>query len=103
MSPRAGKRTTPGADRERGLAMTTSTFASSSRPDSDSADGPTLLELLRSFPGQARLELGGRGVLLATLAGLVGLASCLVAFADIALSLHRFDVDPERQIGRAHV
>jgi PAS domain S-box-containing protein len=79
--------------------MTSTGLAQSSRSDSD-AEGPTLFELLKSFPGQARLALGRRGVLLATLAGLVGLVSCAVAFADIALSLHRSDVDPERHKAR---
>ena len=79
--------------------MTTNGFVHPSRPEAD-PEGPTFLDLLKSFPGQARLALGRRGVLLATLAGLIGIVSCVVAFADIALSLHRSDVDPQRQ--RAH-
>ncbi len=63
-------------------------------------EGPTFLDLLKSFPGQARLALGRRGVLLATLAGAVGLVSCIVAFADIGLSLHRSEVDPQRHKAR---
>ncbi len=79
--------------------MTTGAFAQTPRPEAE-PEGPTFLELLKSFPGQARLALGRRGVMLATLAGVVGLASCIVAFADIALSLHRSDVDPERRRAR---
>ena len=79
--------------------MATSGLAASPHPESE-AEGPTFVELLKSFPGQARLALGRRGVLLATLAGVVGLVSCVVAFADIALSLHRSDVDPQRRKAR---
>ncbi len=75
--------------------MTTSELAAASR-----SGGPNFVELLRSFPGQARLALGTRGVLWATLAGAIGLACCIVAFADIALSLHRSDVDPQRRKAR---
>jgi PAS domain S-box-containing protein len=57
---------------------------------------PNFVDLLRSFPGQARLALGARGVLWATFAGIVGVVCCVVAFAAIALSLHRSDVDPQR-------
>jgi PAS domain S-box-containing protein len=57
-------------------------------------------DLLRSFTDQARLALGIRGVLWATAAGAVGLACCLVAFADIGMSLHRSDVDPQRRRAR---
>ena len=59
---------------------------------------PNFVDLLRSFPGQARLALGTRGVLWATFAGIVGVVCCIVAFADIALSLHRSDVDPQRRV-----
>ncbi len=55
------------------------------------------VDLIRSFPSQARLALGVRGVALATVAGIVGLLSCAIAFADIALSLHQSDVDPKRR------
>ncbi|HTR83823.1 MAG TPA: PAS domain S-box protein [Reyranella sp.] len=58
------------------------------------------LDLLRSFPGQVRLALGIRGVMWATAAGIIGVGCCLIAFADIALSLHRSDVDPERRRAR---
>ena len=61
---------------------------------------PNFIALLRSFPGQARLALGTRGVLWATFAGIIGVICCAVAFADIALSLHRSDVDPERRKAR---
>ena len=64
------------------------------------AGWPGLIELIKSFPGQARLALGTRGVLFATVAGAVGLACCLIAFAEIALSLHRSDVDPQRRRAR---
>ena len=74
---------------------------------SDLADGPAsasggtgLFDLLRSFSEQARLALGTRGVVLASIAGIVGLACCLIAFADIGLSLHRSDVDPQRRKAR---
>ncbi len=46
------------------------------------------------------MALGRRGVLLATLAGLIGLVACVIAFGDIALSLHRSDVNPERRKAR---
>ena len=58
------------------------------------------VDLLRSFPSQARLALGTRGVLWATFAGIVGMICCAVAFAVIALSLHRSDIDPERRKAR---
>jgi len=61
---------------------------------------PNFVDLLRSFPGQARLALGTRGVLWASFAGIVGVICCVVAFADIALSLHRSDVDPQRRKAR---
>ena len=61
---------------------------------------PNFVDLLRSFPGQARLALGTRGVLWATFAGVVGVVCCVVAFAAIGLSLHRSDVDPERRKAR---
>lgn len=61
---------------------------------------PNFVDLLRSFPSQARLALGTRGVMWASFAGLVGVACCVVAFAAIALSLHRSDVDPQRR--KAH-
>ena len=87
--------------------MTTSDLIASPRQESQPGDGPTILELLKSFPSQAQFALGRRGILLAALAGLIGLVSCIVAFADIAVSLHRSEVDPQRQkareIGRAHV
>ena len=76
--------------------MTASTFS-----EAEARTGwPGLLDLVKSFPGQARLALGTRGVLWATVAGLVGIACCVVAFADIALSLHRSDVDPQRRRAR---
>lgn len=58
------------------------------------------VDLLRSFPGQVRLALGTRGVLWASFAGIVGVICCVAAFADIALSLHRSDVDPQRRKAR---
>jgi PAS domain S-box-containing protein len=61
---------------------------------------PTFVDLLRSFPGQARLALGTRGVLWATFAGVVGVVCCIVAFAAIGLSLHGSDIDPERRKAR---
>ncbi|MBI3196269.1 MAG: PAS domain S-box protein [Rhodospirillales bacterium] len=72
--------------------MATSAFA---RPEL-----PNFVDLLRSFPGQVRLALGTRGVLWASFAGIVGVICCVVAFADIALSLHRSDVDPQRRKAR---
>ena len=71
--------------------------AGSSDPGST---GPRFFDLLRSFSGQARLALGTRGVLWASAAGVIGLLSCLIVFADIGLSLHRSDVDPERRKAR---
>ncbi|UYN96132.1 MAG: PAS domain S-box protein [Enhydrobacter sp.] len=56
-----------------------------------------LADLVRSFPSQVRLALGVRGVALATAAGVVGLLSCIVSFADIALSLHHTDLDRKRR------
>ena len=64
------------------------------------AEVPNFVDLLRSFPGQARLALGTRGVLWATFAGIVGMICCVVAFAAIGLSLHRSDIDPERRKAR---
>jgi PAS domain S-box-containing protein len=61
---------------------------------------PNFVDLLRSFPGQARLALGTRGVMWASFAGIVGVACCVVAFAAIALSLHRSDIDPQRRKAR---
>jgi PAS domain S-box-containing protein len=61
---------------------------------------PNFVDLLRSFPVQARLALGTRGVLWASFAGIVGMICCIVAFAAIALSLHRSDVDPQRAKAR---
>lgn len=58
------------------------------------------VDLLRSFPGQARLALGTRGVLWASFAGIVGVVCCVVAFAAIGLSLHGSDIDPERRKAR---
>ncbi len=75
--------------------MATSELAASPR-----SGGPNVVDLLRSFPGQARLALGSRGVLWASAAGIIGVICCIVAFADIALSLHRSDVDPQRR--KAH-
>jgi PAS domain S-box-containing protein len=75
--------------------MATSDFAAAS-----GSRGPRFFELLYSFSAQARLALGIRGVLWATAAGAVGLACCLVAFADIGVSLHRSDVDPQRRRAR---
>ena len=45
-------------------------------------------DLIRSFPDQARLALGTRGVVWATAAGVVGLVCCAVSMAAVALSLH---------------
>ena len=75
-------------------------MASSAFADASGSRGPRFFELLYSFGAQARLALGTRGVLWATAAGAVGLACCLVAFADIGLSLHRSDVDPQRRRAR---
>lgn len=61
---------------------------------------PTFADLLRSFPGQARLALGTRGVLWATSAGIVGMVCCVVAFAEIALSLQRSEIDLKRSKAR---
>ena len=47
-----------------------------------------LFDLIRSFPDQARLALGTRGVVWATAAGVVGLVCCAVSMAAVALSLH---------------
>ena len=75
--------------------MATSELAASPR-----AGGLSFVELLRSFPGQVRLALGARGVLWASAAGISGVLCCIVAFADIAVSLHRSDVDPQRHKAR---
>lgn len=56
-----------------------------------------LADLIRSFSGQVRLALGVRGVALATIAGIVGLLSCAIAFADILLSLQKSDVEHKRR------
>ncbi len=61
---------------------------------------PDFVDLLRSFPSQARLALGTRGVLWASFASIVGVVCCVVAFAAIGLSLHRSDIDPERRKAR---
>jgi PAS domain S-box-containing protein len=45
-------------------------------------------DLIRSFPDQARLALGMRGVIWATAAGALGLLCCAISMASIALSLH---------------
>ena len=45
-------------------------------------------DLIRSFPDQARLALGTRGVAWATAAGVVGLVCCAISMAAVALSLH---------------
>ncbi len=55
------------------------------------------VELLRTFPRQARLALGVRGVAWATAAGLVGLLCCAVALIDLTQSVHRSDVDRQRR------
>ena len=47
-----------------------------------------LFDLIRSFPDQARLALGTRGVIWATAAGGIGLLCCAISMASIALSLH---------------
>jgi PAS domain S-box-containing protein len=47
-----------------------------------------LFDLIRSFPDQARLALGTRGVVGATMAGAVGLLCCAISIASIALGLH---------------
>ena len=46
-----------------------------------------IIDLLHSFPAQAKLALGTRGVAWATAAGIVGLICCAIAIANIALSL----------------
>src|SRR5918993_2926610 len=46
------------------------------------------VDLVRSFPDQARLALGTRGVVWATAAGVVGLVCCAVSMAAVALSLY---------------
>ena len=79
--------------------MASSDIARAESPDPGST-GPRFSDLLRSFSGQARLALGTRGVLWASAAGVIGLISCLIVFADIGLSLHRSDVDPERRKAR---
>jgi PAS domain S-box-containing protein len=79
--------------------MASSDIARAESPDPGST-GPRFIDLLRSFSGQARLALGTRGVLWASAAGVIGLLSCLIVFADIGLSLHRSDVDPERRKAR---
>lgn len=75
-------------------------MASSDIAGPSGSSGPRFIDLLRSFSAQARLALGTRGVLWASAAGAVGLLSCLIVFADIGLSLHRSDVDPERRKAR---
>ena len=45
-------------------------------------------DLIRSFPDQARLALGTRGVAWATAAGVVGLVCCAISMAAVAVSLH---------------
>ncbi|MBX9776671.1 MAG: PAS domain S-box protein [Xanthobacteraceae bacterium] len=47
-----------------------------------------LFDLIRSFPDQAKLALGTRGVVGATMAGAVGLLCCAISMAGIALGLH---------------
>lgn len=44
-------------------------------------------DIIRSFPDQARLALGTRGVMWATVAGAVGLLCCAISIASLALSL----------------
>lgn len=51
-----------------------------------------LRELIRSMPRHVRLALGTRGVVLASVAGLIGLICCLVAFVDVALALRSAEV-----------
>lgn len=75
-------------------------MASSELAGAPGSGHPTFFDLLRSFGSQARLALGTRGVLWATAAGVVGMVCCLIAFADIGLSLHRSDVDPQRRKAR---
>jgi PAS domain S-box-containing protein len=79
--------------------MASSDIARAGSPDPGST-GLRFIDLLRSFSSQARLALGTRGVLWASAAGVIGLISCLIVFADIGLSLHRSDVDPERRKAR---
>jgi PAS domain S-box-containing protein len=55
------------------------------------------VDLLRSFPGQARLALGVDGVAWATMAGIVGLICCAVSFTQVALSLHATEVEHRQQ------
>jgi PAS domain-containing protein len=80
--------------------MTTSGWESGLREQGLRTGWRGFVDLLRSFPGHAKLALGTQGVIWASLAGVVGLVCCLVAFADIALSLHRSDVDPQRRRAR---
>jgi PAS domain S-box-containing protein len=47
---------------------------------------------------QLRLLMGLRGVRWAAASALVGVACCAVAFAEIAASLHRSDVAPQRRV-----
>ena len=56
-----------------------------------------LVDLLRSFPAQARLALGVGGVAWATAAGIVGLICFGVSFAQVALSLHVTEVEHRQQ------
>lgn len=79
--------------------MASSEFARASGSASD-ARGPRFADLLRSFTDQARLALGTRGVLWASAAGAIGILCVVVVLADIGLSLHRSDVDPQRQKAR---
>lgn len=53
--------------------------------------------MVRSFPAQARLALGTAGVVWATAAGIVGLVSCAVSFAQVALSLRAAEVENRQQ------
>ncbi len=60
-----------------------------------------LIALLRSFPEQAKLALGIRGVALAAAAGAIGLLSCAVSLADITLSLQGSDIARHRREAEA--
>ncbi len=55
------------------------------------------VDLLYSFPRQARLALGRGGVAWAATAGIVGLVCCAVSFTIVALSLHGTEIDQRRR------
>src|ERR1700738_995737 len=92
--PSAGARRIP-ENHSGGRIMSSSELAGAA-----ASKEPRFFDLLRSFSGQARLALGTRGVLWASAAGVIGMLCCMVVFADIGLSLHRSDVDPQRRQAR---